>query len=208
MSDDAPDPGGTDDPARDTTQTDDGRDPAGETGPDGTDDGNGLDETDGEAAEVGSTEETAVAVDVVDTAWRAAVETDSLAGWGDAEPTTDADIEPRTRVPTDQLFELLASPGNRFVLTYLLRVDDRAEYADLVEYVVAQTDPPEGLTAAKFRGRVAARLVTESLPALADAGLVDVDSTDQVVAATAATRVVAPHLALALSDLVDPVGPG
>jgi|GEM_PF-2128220 len=211
MSDDLPDPGAGDEPTRDTTRTDDGRDRAVETDSsdageptdeDSEETGDG-DERDGDLGETSVPEET----DVVDAAWRAAAETGALVGVTDA--ATGAERRRRTpvHVPTGRLFELLASPGNRFVLTYLLRVDDRAEYAELVEYVVAQTDPPGGLTKATFRGRVAARLVTESLPALADAGLVEVDSDDQVVAATAATHVAAPYLALALSDMVGPVEP-
>ena len=250
MSDDLPDPGAGDEPARDTTRTDDGRERAVETdstdagtvadadagGPDETGDPDGstgdagavgdAGETDGDTANAdaaggtdGDAEETGggdegeeedsvpAETDVVDAAWRAALETGALVGGTDAGTGTERRRRTATRVPTGRLFELLASPGNRFVLTYLLRVDDRAEYAELVEYVVAQTDPPGGLTKATFRGRVAARLVTESLPALADAGLVEVDSDDQVVAATAATRVAAPYLALALSDMVGPVEP-
>lgn len=106
--------------------------------------------------------------------------------------------------PTDRLFQLLASPGNRFVLTFLLKVDGPAEYADLVEYVVARAEPPEEMTEAKFRGRVAATLINERLPELADAGLVEVDSARQLVSPTSTTAVAAPHLALALSDIVAP----
>jgi len=233
MSDDLPDPGaGEDDaePARGTTRTDDTRDrpietdsiDAGDTpetldadgpsdresteegGEESDETGEGADEVNGGRDETTPPAET----DVVDAAWRAAVETGALVTRPAPASAVGADRQqrPTTHVSTDRLFEVLASPGNRFVLTYLLRVDERAEYAELVEYVVAQTDPPGELTKGTFRGRVAARLVTESLPALADAGLVEVDSDEQVVAATAATRVVAPYLALALSDLVDPVG--
>lgn len=107
-------------------------------------------------------------------------------------------------VSTDRLFELLASPGNRFVLTYLLRVDGPAAYADLVEYVIANADPPAEMTEAKFRGRVAATLINERLPELSDAGFVEVDTAAQLVSPTPAVATAAPHLALALSDIVNP----
>jgi hypothetical protein len=106
-------------------------------------------------------------------------------------------------ISTDRLFELLASPGNRFVLTYLLRAGTAVAYADVVEYVVTRADPPGGMTEAKFRGRVAATLINERLPELREAGLVEVDSTHQRVSPTPATEVVAPYLALALSDLTN-----
>jgi len=112
--------------------------------------------------------------------------------------------DPRTtqnRIDTDELFELLASPGNRFVLTYLLRVDDTATYADLVDYVASRASVPEELTEGKFRGRVAARLVHRTLPKLDEAGLVGHEPDDQTVAATPAIDTVAPYLALAMSQL-------
>lgn len=108
---------------------------------------------------------------------------------------------PRDRIDTNELFELLASPGNRFVLTYLLRVDDPARYTDLVDYVVSRATVPEELTEGKFRGRVAAQLVHSTLPQLDDAGLIDHDPDDQSVAATPAVDAVAPYLALAISQL-------
>ena len=115
------------------------------------------------------------------------------------EPTTgraDATLE----ISTDKLFELLSSPGNRFVLTYLIRVENPASRDDFVEYVVDRADPPDGLTEGKFRGRVATQLVHSTFPKLADAGLVDVDDEAGTVAATAGVESVAPYLALAISQ--------
>lgn len=111
---------------------------------------------------------------------------------------------PGACVSTDELFRLLASPGNRFVLTYLLRTGSAVEYADVVEYVVDRAEAPEEMTEAKFRGHVAASLINERLPELEEAGLVDVDSTRQRVSSTPAAEVAAPHLALALSTLTNP----
>jgi hypothetical protein len=121
--------------------------------------------------------------------------TDTLFG---TNRSTDQDVS------TDRLFELLASPGNRFVLTYLLRVGGPVEYADLVEYVVERTEAPEDLTEAKFRGRVAATLINQRLPELESAGMVEIDRTNQLVSPGPAVDVVRPHLALALSDLIFP----
>lgn len=104
-------------------------------------------------------------------------------------------------ITTDRLFELLSSPGNRFVLTYLLQANEPVEYADLVEYVVERADTPEGMTEAKFRGRVAAALINERLPELESAGLVEVEGSSQLVSSTPAVDLVRPYLALALSDL-------
>ena len=152
----------------------------------------------GREASEGAHTDVAVSDDVVDAARRAVAAVDA------SEPGTEeraGDHEPpvATRGSTDRLFELLASPGNRFVLTYLLRVDDRATYAELVEYVVVRTDPPPDLDGDAFRGRVAARLVGQSLPELEEAGLVSRDEPAGVVAATPATDTAAPYLALALS---------
>lgn len=107
-------------------------------------------------------------------------------------------------IHVDRLFELLASPGNRYVLTYVLRADAPVEYVDLVEYVVARAEPPAEMTEAKFRGHVAATLINERLPELGEAGLVEVDATQQTVSPTPTTSVAAPHLALALSELLMP----
>lgn len=131
---------------------------------------------------------------------------DERPGGRDRPATRDrqAGDAPAPALTTDRLFELLSSPGNRFVLTYLLRVDGPVAYADLVEYVVDRAGPPDEMTEAKFRGRIAATLLDETLPSLADAGLVDVDGAGQRVSPTPATTVAAPYLALALSDLVGP----
>lgn len=107
-------------------------------------------------------------------------------------------------ISVDKLFGLLASPGNRFVLTYLLRAGEAVEYADLVEYVVERSDTPEEMTEAKFRGRVAATLINQRLPELESAEMVEIDSSNQLVSPKPAVEAVRPHLALALSNLSVP----
>jgi hypothetical protein len=102
-------------------------------------------------------------------------------------------------ISTDLLFELLAAPGNRFVLTYLLRSESEISFGDLVEYVVSCAETPGDMTDGKFRGKVATRLVHSNLPKLADAGLIEYDSDEQVVRTTPVTDDVAPYLALAVA---------
>lgn len=177
--------------------TDDTPDTEGDTAPDTDDDRPGDEPGDGDGS--GETHpDVGLSDDVVDAARRAVAAVDASESVT-AEPTTDREPVVPTTGSTDRLFELLSSPGNRFVLTYLLRVDDRATYADLVEYVVTRTDPPPDLGGEAFRGRVAARLVGQSIPELAEAGLLSRDEPPGVVAATSGTDVAAPYLALALS---------
>lgn len=123
---------------------------------------------------------------------------------GDASPPADPET---TSLSIDERFELLASPGNRFVLTFLLRGENPATYAELVDYVVERAAPPAGASAATFRGRVAARLVHRTLPTLAEAGLLTHDRDAQTVTATPAIETVAPYLALAISQSADVDGP-
>lgn len=102
----------------------------------------------------------------------------------------------------DDLFALLAQPGNRYILAYVVRSDGAVPYGDLVEYVVDMADPPEGVARNDFRERVATRLVHSNLPKLDDAGLVDYDATERTVAATDATGVAVPYLELAMEQSV------
>jgi hypothetical protein len=105
--------------------------------------------------------------------------------------------EPTPSVPVDVVFANLAHPGRRFVLTYLLREDRTVGGHELVEYVVEQSDPPEGLTRAQFRGHVATSLYQTHLPKLADNGLIAHDPAEQTATATEATRAVEPYLEIA-----------
>jgi|GEM_PF-527795 len=103
-------------------------------------------------------------------------------------------------VSVDDLFELLARPGNRYTLAYLSRTDGPVPYEDLVENVVDGAGTPEGLSTADFRDQVATRLVHSNLPKLDDAGLVEYDRTDRTVRATEATAVAVPYLELAMDQ--------
>ena len=116
------------------------------------------------------------------------------------ETATGAEEPPRAPVSVNHLFRLLAAPGNRFVLTYLLRVDDPAAFEELVAYVVGRAESPAGRSAAEFSGQVAARLVHSTLPKLEDAGLIEYDEESRTVASTPAIESVAPYLALAAAQ--------
>lgn len=106
-------------------------------------------------------------------------------------------------VTTDELFAALSEARNRYVLTYLLLVSRPVPCYELVEYVVHQTEPPDGYTRAEFRGRVLTELLDATCPKLDDIGLVDFDEKNQIVSETDQTVLALPHLRLALkrSDL-------
>lgn len=106
-------------------------------------------------------------------------------------------------VTTDDLFCALAEARNRYVLTYLLLVSRPVPCYELVEYVVDQTEPPDGYTRAEFRGRILTELIDATCPELDDIGLIDFDEKNQIVSETGQTVVALPHLRLALkrSDL-------
>ena len=105
---------------------------------------------------------------------------------------------PEASVSTDDLFHALGEARNRYVLTYLLVADRPVPCYELVEYVVQETEPPEGDTRAEFRGRILTELLHTTCPKLDDVGLVEFDDTTQLVAETDQTVVALPHLRLAL----------
>lgn len=79
----------------------------------------------------------------------------------------------------DLLFEVLADRQRRLVLGYLETTSDGvAEYAELVEHVVAETQTEATDDA---RERVAANLHHRHLPKLADADLIDYDQRSETV---------------------------
>lgn len=119
------------------------------------------------------------------------------------EAATGTEEPPRAPVSVNSLFGLLAAPGNRFVLTYLLRVGDPAAFEKLVAYVVDRAESPAGRSSAEFSGQVAARLVHSNLPKLEDAGLIEYDEESRTVASTPAIESVAPYLALAAAQSAD-----
>jgi len=117
---------------------------------------------------------------------------------GDGEATSGT--PGAASISVDELFELLSRPGNRYILTYLVRNDGTVPYADLVEYVVDQGGTPAGLTTGEFRNRIAARLAHSNLPKLDDAGLVDYDPTAKTVDATETTEIAVPYLEIAMKQ--------
>jgi len=112
--------------------------------------------------------------------------------------TGSAESLPEATVSTDDLFRVLSNPRNRLVLTYLLLAGRPVPCYELVEYVVAHTDPPEGFSPAEYRGRVSTDLLQNGCPMLDDADLVVFDEKNQIVRETNKTVVALPHLRLAL----------
>jgi hypothetical protein len=98
-------------------------------------------------------------------------------------------------LPTDTLLPVLAEPGHRYVLTYLLRSDGPVTVDEPVEYAVTSTE-----TAAdeELRGRVTAASTPVHLPRLDDAGFVGYDADDGSVATTAQTALAEPYPQVAL----------
>jgi len=112
----------------------------------------------------------------------------------------ESDAGRERSVSVDDLFALLARPGNRYTLAYLSRAEGPVPYEDLVETVVDGANTPEGLSTADFRDQVATRLVHSNLPKLDDAGLVEYDRAERTVRATEATAVAVPYLELAMDQ--------
>lgn len=100
----------------------------------------------------------------------------------------------------DELFEVLARPGNRFVLTYLLLEGEPVSTVDLVEYVLDETEPPAGTDRSAYGGQVLNRLIETVLPELDELGLVDYDRRSQTVAETEATALTLPYLRAGLEQ--------
>ncbi|WP_436930362.1 DUF7344 domain-containing protein [Halosimplex halobium] len=129
---------------------------------------------------------------------------ESEASGGGAPDTTpergDSDAARESDVSVDDLFELLARPGNRYALAYLHRADGPVPFEELVENVVDGAAVPDGLSTAEFRDRVATRLVHSNLPKLDDAGLVEYDREAGLVRPTGATAVAVPYLELAMDQ--------
>lgn len=130
---------------------------------------------------------------------------------GDVARAAEADRPPAERTQTpdpgadrtvsiDTLFETLARPGNRYVLSYVIQENGPVPYHELVEYVVDKAETPMDLSTSEFRGRIATRLVHSNLPKLEDANLVEYDTESQVIRETEATEVAVPYLELAMEQ--------
>lgn len=114
-------------------------------------------------------------------------------------PVTDA----RSQVgplPVDELLAVLARPGNRFVLTYLLLEGEPVSIVDLVDYVLSVTDPPEGVARAEYSGRLLGRFIESVLPELDERGLLEYDREAQLVTETDATALALPYLRAGLQQ--------
>jgi len=108
-----------------------------------------------------------------------------------------------TSVSVDDLFDVLARPANRYVLTYLLQSEEPVYAHELVDYILDQTDAPDGLSDREYRGQIDSRLLHASLPKLEDAGLIDFDERRQRIIETDETAAVLPYLRFALLQQSD-----
>lgn len=100
----------------------------------------------------------------------------------------------------DDLFAVLARPGNRFVLTYLLLEGEPVSIVDLVDYVLEVTEPPEGVARAEYSGRLLGRFIETVLPQLDERGLIEYDREAQLVTETDATALALPYLRAGLQQ--------
>jgi len=126
----------------------------------------------------------------------------------DTNPTAALDTElddggastsvTETAVSVDDLFDVLARPANRYVLTYLLQTEEPVYSHELVDYILEQTDPPDGLSKREYRGQIDSRLLHASLPKLQDTGLIEFDERRQRIDETDETAAALPYLRFAL----------
>ena len=96
----------------------------------------------------------------------------------------------------DTLFSILAEPGHRYILTFLLQSDGSVTVAELVDYVTSNTETT--MTDGEYRRRVTARIVHTQLPVLEEAGFVRYDTANQRVLPTVQTALAEPYLRVAL----------
>lgn len=99
----------------------------------------------------------------------------------------------------DTLFDALAHPGRRYVLTYLLLREEFVSLSELADFVVGLADGPT--TGSEFRDELVMELTTVHLPQLDDAGLVEYRVERQFVGPTDRTIVALPYLDLALRQV-------
>lgn len=119
------------------------------------------------------------------------------------EPSDDqSETEGTTRrdLRAQDLFEVLSHPGNRYVLTYLLKRREAVPWYEIVEYVVKNTDVPAEFAETEFRGRIATELLDRRLPELAEHGFVEYGRGDVQVRATDRVPLARPYLELAVKQ--------
>lgn len=102
-------------------------------------------------------------------------------------------------VPLEVMFEALADPGRRYVLTYVLLEDEYVSLSELVDYVVRIREGPD--PQGRFRRQLVTDLVQHHLPLLDEAGLIDHRIERQFVGPTEQTRAALPYLELALAQV-------
>lgn len=116
----------------------------------------------------------------------------------DVDPEVISSSIIETSVSIDDLFDVLAHPANRYVLTYLLQEEGPVYAHELVEYIIDVTEPPADLSEREYRGQIDSRLLHASLPKLADKGLIDYDERRQRISETDETPAALPYLRFAL----------
>jgi hypothetical protein len=97
----------------------------------------------------------------------------------------------------DTLFEVLADPGRRYVLTYLLQSEGAVSCSDLVDYIINQTE--QSMSRDEFRQRVVTELTRKHLPKLDDYGCIQYNLERQMIGPTDLTPLARPYLGLALA---------
>ena len=103
-------------------------------------------------------------------------------------------VEESPWVSLETVFEVVAHPGRRYVLTYLQVADGPVSTAELVDYVLRNTAMKGDEE--RLRRQIAAELVDEQLPELEDVAFIDYNRERQLVAGTARGRLTLPFLQL------------
>lgn len=111
--------------------------------------------------------------------------------------STATAVEASEQFSATDVFELLAHPGRRYVLTYLLRSDGEVTCEELADHVVDRTT--HRLPDEEFRRQIVAELTHSHLPKLQEHGFVRYNRDRQIVAPTAQTPAVRPYLRIALA---------
>lgn len=115
----------------------------------------------------------------------------------DIDDSTLGNLSNRS-IDIDDIFDVLGRPANRYVLTYLLQSDEPVYSHELVEYIIAETEPPEEISEQEYRGQINSQLLHASLPKLEDAGLIDFNKRRQRIEETESTALTLPYLRIAL----------
>jgi len=102
------------------------------------------------------------------------------------------------RFDPDSLFEMLADPGHRYVLTYLLQSEGAVACSELVDYVTERTSTT--MNPEQFRQRVVSELTNTYLPRLDEYGFVKYNMERQIVGPTDRTPLARPYLLIALAQ--------